>query len=117
MLTYTITVLDGGGFGEFGEVCVEPPSSALNTTLRAFAAERRRVQCAAAIDRHLLPTTANPPAAVVAADRWEKRYTNPAPHGKRAASVRARIMRMHIADIWLGLLLCTHMQFTYYVSK
>jgi len=47
--------LDGGGFGEFREVCVEPPLSVLNTTLRAFAAERRRVQCAAAIDRHLLP--------------------------------------------------------------
>jgi len=47
------------------QVCVESPPSALNVTLPAFAAERRRLQHGA------LPTgrsAANPPAAVAAAD-------------------------------------------------
>jgi len=60
------------------KVCVEPPPSAVNVTLPAFAAERRLLQrgarstAPAALDRHLLPTgrsVANPPAAVAAVDR------------------------------------------------
>jgi len=55
-------------------VCVQPPASAVNTTLLAFAAQRRRTarlhaawhpQQArrATIDRYLLPAAANPPHA------------------------------------------------------
>ena len=61
------------------QVCVEPPS-ALNVTLPAFAAQRRRLQndaCSTitALCRYLLPTgssAANPPAAADAVDRWDK---------------------------------------------
>jgi len=59
---------------------VEPPPSALNVTLPAFAADSRRlhrwVHCStasAAIDRYLLPagcSVANQPAAVAAVNRW-----------------------------------------------
>jgi len=56
------------------QVCVEPPSSALNMTLPAFAAERRRCTRSAptAIDRYLLPagrSAANPQASVAAVDQ------------------------------------------------
>jgi len=50
-------------------VCVQPPASAVNTTLLAFAAERRRTARLhaawhrATIDRYLLPAAANPPHA------------------------------------------------------
>ena len=53
-------------------VCVQPPASAVNTTLLAFAAERTaRLHAAwhlqqarrATIDRYLLPAAANPPHA------------------------------------------------------
>jgi len=60
------------------QVCVEPPPSALDLTLPAFAAERRRRDVqnnagAAAIDRCLPPvgrSAANPPAAVAAVGRY-----------------------------------------------
>jgi len=65
-------------FSERGnkQVRAEPPSSVLNTTLPAFATERRRLQhsarsAPAAISRYRLPagrSTANPPAAVAAVD-------------------------------------------------
>ena len=59
----------------------KPPPSALNVTLPAFAAERRRLHYCArsaptAVDRYLLPagrSAANPPAAVAAVDRWDRR--------------------------------------------
>jgi len=61
------------------QVCVESPSSALNMTLPAFAAERRRCTRSAptAIDRYLLPagrSAANPQASVAAVDQpsWNR---------------------------------------------
>jgi len=58
-------------------VCVEPPSSALNVTLPAFAAERQRLQhgAAASIDMccRRRRSAANPPAAVAAVHQRDRR--------------------------------------------
>ena len=66
------------------EVCVEPPPSALDMTLPAFAAGRRRTcsTALAAVDRYLAPaagrSAANPPAAAAVVDRRDRQTTEPA---------------------------------------
>jgi len=61
--------------------CVQPRSSAVNTTLPAFAAERRAAAPlplgagAAVVDRYLLlarRSAANPPHPAAAVDRWDR---------------------------------------------
>ena len=62
------------------QVCVQPPPSAVNVTLLAFAAKRRCLlhgarSVPAAIDRYLLPAgrlAANPSHAAVAVSRWDR---------------------------------------------
>ena len=54
------------------QICVQPRSSAVNTALPAFAAERRRT----AIDRYLLPAGAQqqiPLHAAAVVDRRDRR--------------------------------------------
>ena len=92
------------GWSDDKQVSVKPPPSALNMTLPAFAAERRRVQhgtrsASTGIDRYLLRSgrsAANPPSTVAAVDRYwtdrprrtdADRYIDPA---MRAASERLR---------------------------
>ena len=55
------------------QVCVQPSRAALDTTLLAFAAERRGAgrPLPAAVDRCLLPA-ANPPHAAAAIDRLDR---------------------------------------------
>jgi len=62
------------------EVCVEPPPSALDMTLPAFAAGRRRTcsTALAAVDRYLGRSAANPPAAAAIVDRRDRQTTEPA---------------------------------------
>jgi len=81
------------------QVCVEPRPSALDMTLPAFAAERRRR--VPAIDRYLLqaPALSSKPAARRCCSRSTEgrtdgrtpdRYIDPAPHTMRmAASIRS----------------------------
>jgi len=83
------------------QLCIEPPSSALNMKLPAFAAERRRPQHGACSCRSVCLLTGrlatNPPGAVAAVDRWDRqtdgrtpdRHIDPAPHTMRAVSVMA----------------------------
>ena len=79
--------------------CVEPPPSALNMTLSAPAAERRRLQQGAGSYRSISParralsSKKKPPATGATVDRWDRqtdRQTDGrptvAPHTIRAAS-------------------------------
>jgi len=73
------------------QVCVQPRSSAVSTTLPAFTAVRRAP--ALAIDQYLLPagrSAANPPHAA-AVDRWDRqtdRRTDASPCSTKTAKRR-----------------------------
>jgi len=59
---------------ECRQVCVQPPTPAVNVTLPAFADERRAAG-AVRIDRYILPSersAANLSTAVAAVDRWDR---------------------------------------------
>ena len=84
------------------QLCVEPPPSALNVTLPAFAAESRRPHPRARIYRSISVAdagdqqqTRRPPLllSIDGTDRWTDgqtpdRYIDPAPHVLRAASTK-----------------------------
>ena len=68
---------------QFKQVCVQPPTSAKNVTLLAFAAERRaaerRAAACAAVHRYIPPVgpaAANPPHAATVEQDGTDRRTN-----------------------------------------
>jgi len=86
----------------------QPLPSAVNVTLPAFAAERRRLlhgaRCAPeAIDRYLLAagrSAANPPVAAAAVDRWTDRRTDARPFQRPFSAYYVGSVNKHLFILW-----------------